>query len=80
MAQRLTRLQRGRLLLATAVKIANQNDTVMVTYDQIAVTQSVSIATVRGYFGNRDNLWEMIARDDAASEAVKETARTIGIL
>jgi len=79
MAERLNPDQRRNHLLHVAISIANANNTVRVTYAQIAVAANVSEATVRGYFGNRNSLWEMIRHDSRANPHVIEDAAIIGL-
>lgn len=79
MAERLKPEQRMNQLLYCAVMLANQNKTVRVTYAQIAIAAGVTEATVRGVFGNRDNLWGTIARDDRAQQSVRDDAAILGI-
>lgn len=80
MAQQLTREQRYLHLLTTAVSIANASNTVMVTYEILASTCDVTVATVRAHFGNKNVLWQSIARHDKASVLVRENAAAIGII
>ena len=79
MAQHLKPDQRYSQLLHVAVELANHNQTVMVTQLDVANAAQVSVPTVRKYFKDKSTLWAAIARDPAANEAVRASARLLRV-
>lgn len=77
---RLSPEQRKTLIISTAVELANRDGLLAVTHASVAEAADISMAvrTVRKFF-LRDELLQAVAKDARACDAVRTTAKLIGL-
>jgi AcrR family transcriptional regulator len=78
---RLTASQRRTVILNAALRVANEDGLVNLSYAKVAKRCEVAtkVSTIRYHYPQKITLWQAVMECDGLSDHVHETAREIGL-